>query len=86
MAELLSAVTIDGSMVVLLPADYILWTEKFSGVARSMSARARLGTGAAPALWLLGRVSSRTRAELHDRGWKVRAEAGPLLRAKKANR
>lgn len=86
MAQLLSAVTTDNSMVVLLPADYILWTEKFSGVARSMSARARLATGGAPALWLLGRVSPRTRAELHDRGWKIRAEAEPLLRVKKANR
>lgn len=86
MAQLLSAVVMDGSMVILLPADYILWTEKFSGVARSMSARARLATGGTPALWVLGRVSPRTRAELHRRGWKVRAEAGPLLRVKKAKR
>ena len=83
MAKLVSLVTMDGEMVILLPADYVLWTEKFNGVASTLSARARLATGGAPALWVLGRVSPRTRAELHKRKWKVRAQAGPLLRVKK---
>jgi len=83
MAKLVSLVAVDGEMVILLPADYVLWTEKFNGVASTLSARARLATGGAPALWVLGRVSPRTRAELHKRKWKVRAQAGPLLRIKK---
>ena len=83
MAKLVSLETVDAEMVMLLPADYVLWTEKFAGVARTISARARLATGGAPALWTLGRVSPRTRAELHKRGWKVRAQAGSLLRVSK---
>ncbi len=86
MAKLLSAVLSDRSVLILLPVDYVLWTENFSRVAEFMTARARQLNKGTPALWLMGRVSRRTRAELHARGWKVRPEAGSLLKVRKSSK
>jgi len=81
MARLISAVLGDGSVLVLLPTDYLLWTEKNARIIAGMTARSKRSR--APQLWTLGRISPKTRKELHARGWKVRPEAGRLLKIKK---
>ncbi len=61
----LSGRTQDGSHVVVGAVDYMAWTEKLS---RSVS---HLDEAGAQSLWVSGRVSPRTRAELTERGWTV---------------
>lgn len=81
MARLISAVLGDGSALLLLPTDYLLWTEKNARVVADITARSKRRRP--PQLWTLGRLSPKTRAALHARGWKVRPEAGRLLKIKK---
>ena len=81
MARLISAILGDGSALLLLPTDYLLWTEQNARVIVDVTTRSRRGR--APQLWTLGRLSPKIRRELHARGWKIRPEAGRLLRIKK---
>ncbi len=81
MAKLLFAVTKAGVMQVLLPADYMIWSQQNARVLDMMSNRAGGGKYTGMQLWLLGEVSGKMRTHLLSRGWRVHTRAGRLLRS-----
>jgi len=71
MARFLRAEKQDGSVVVLLPTDYIIWSQRIASVADDI---VQLGTAAKAAgfeIWTLGRFSDRARASLQATGWQI---------------
>ncbi|MEN8190677.1 MAG: hypothetical protein ABFS19_12595 [Thermodesulfobacteriota bacterium] len=76
MARLTQGIRKDGTRVVLLPTDYIIWSELVADAATSIHGQAQ-GNGLE--LWLLGSVSDRARGELGKLGWKIHTETGPRL-------
>ncbi|MET0556876.1 MAG: hypothetical protein ABW221_27800 [Vicinamibacteria bacterium] len=59
-----SALDRKGAVVLAIPDDYVSWTEEVADVFA-------VYRGAAPAVWVAGRVSARARQELATRGWTV---------------
>ena len=80
MAKLLSAVTTAGVMHVLLPADYMIWSQQNARVLDMMSNRAGGGKYTGAQLWMLGEVSGKMRTHLLSRDWRVHTRAGRMLR------
>ncbi|HEY5726887.1 MAG TPA: hypothetical protein VIX40_13075 [Methylomirabilota bacterium] len=77
--------TQDDELIVMLPVDHVFWTAATAGALYAMTMHARLGApGAAPILWLSGRISPLARAEVEALGWTVQEEVrdrlGPGLR------
>ncbi|MCP4009708.1 MAG: hypothetical protein GY726_09365 [Proteobacteria bacterium] len=83
MAKLLSAVARTGEIVVLLPADYMIWNENNASVMNHMGSR-NSGRNADKHLWILGQVSGKMRSQLLIRGWQVHTQAGRLLRSRES--
>lgn len=80
MAKLASAVTETGAIVVLLPADYMIWNVNNASVMSYMTSRGSV-ENVEKHLWVLGKVSGKMRTQLLSRGWHVHTHAGRLLRA-----
>ena len=60
------------TLVVMLPVDYVFWTERVASVAHALTThvptRPRI---ARRELWIAGNVSQRARQELESLGWTV---------------
>jgi hypothetical protein len=63
----------DGRVVSFLPTDHVVWTEEIAGVAKGITAGVADVENERRELWLTGQVSPRTRSELAELGWAVRA-------------
>ena len=62
----------DGRAVVLLPVDWIRWTEAFDKASAEVTSRARAELGAAKLeLRTTGKLSATAKAELTKRGWAL---------------
>ncbi|MCP4260664.1 MAG: hypothetical protein GY774_24535 [Planctomycetes bacterium] len=83
MARLTSAVRKDGSVVVLLPTDYIIWSEKVADVAASLTEKAKQTKGPGVEVWTLGSFSERAKSELQKMGWKIYTDVRSQLIPKK---
>lgn len=69
------ALTTNRRAVVIVPIDYLRWTRLADGFTRYL--RQQISSrGSHMELWVSGRVSSRARKELGDRGWVVFDRAG----------
>lgn len=69
-----------GRFACLFPLDYIAWTEGMAGHFDRITRRVETDFPKAKReLWLTGRVSPRTSAELQTRGWTVREKSLSLL-------
>ncbi len=78
LARIARATAADGSAVVVLPADYIIWSEKVAAAVLQVAEE----IGAASTvreLWLTGDVSDRARSELSGAGWQVVTGANERL-------
>lgn len=59
-----------GAVVLAIPDDYVSWTEEVADVFA-------VYRGAAPHVWVRGRLSPRARQELATRGWTVHEDLPP---------
>ncbi|HET6897620.1 MAG TPA: hypothetical protein VFK70_04705 [Vicinamibacteria bacterium] len=71
------ALTKDGRLVHLVPADYVAWTQPVAQAVGVAVQRAKEDFASArPEVWITGGASARTRSELSTRSWKL--ETGKL--------
>ena len=79
MARLASGIKKDGTTVVLLSTDHLIWSERIANVVEDLTA-AKQGKSARFELWTLGTLSNRARSALQEKGWKTYENAlGKLI-------
>ncbi len=76
MARITRGIGKDGTQVVLLPADYIIWNKQIAQTAAAVASEAN---GAGLELWVLGTLSSLATSELEKMGWKIHTKAASRL-------
>ncbi len=81
--RIVAGYTDDQTLVVMLPMDYLCWTER---AALGLKALAELGSAEHPVkqieLWVTGRITDRAKQELESRGIVVRALMGEGITTK----
>ncbi len=70
MARLASGIKKDGTTVILLSTDHLIWSERIANVVEDLIA-AKQGRGARFELWTLGTLSNQARSALQEKGWKT---------------
>jgi hypothetical protein len=79
MARLASGIKKDGTTVVLLSTDHLIWSERIANVVEDLTA-AKQGKGTRFELWTLGTLSNQARSALQEKGWKTYENAlGKLI-------
>jgi hypothetical protein len=76
MARLTQGVRKDGTRVVLLPTDYIIWNKRVAVAVTSISKEAK---ESGLELWVVGSLSKQATKELKKQGWKIHTEANSQL-------
>jgi len=76
MARLTQGVRKDGSRVVLLPTDYIIWNKRVAVAVTSVSEAAQEND---IELWVAGSLSKQTTRELKNQGWIIHTEVNVRL-------
>ena len=71
MARLLKAKKSDGTVVVLLPIDHLIWSQRVASVAGDMVQQGKADKAAGFEIWSLGTFSDRARSALESMGWKL---------------
>ena len=70
------ALTKDGRLVHLVPADHVAWTAQVAEAVATAAARAKEDFPAAkPEVWITGDASERTQKELAARGWVIKTRS-----------
>ena len=82
MARVACGVKRDGTTVVLLPTDYLIWSERIADVAENMASRREKG-GGNPEIWTLGTLSPQAKTAMKAQGWTVHEQAAATLLAAK---
>ncbi len=70
----------DGTVVVVLPTDYIIWSKKVADIANFLTAQKSGDTGGQFEIWTLGDLSPLANDKLKGMGWKVHTNAGSQLK------
>lgn len=65
----------DGSVVALLPADYIIRSEQASAVLTALSDKTKTVQEKKGEIWILGNFSKPAHAEMQDRDWELHPES-----------
>ena len=76
LARITQALRKDGTRVVLLPADQIIWNKRIAEMAMSVKSEAKESN---LELWVLGSLSKQATVELQKQGWKIHTDSGPQL-------
>jgi len=79
MARLASAVKKDGTIVVVLPNDYLIWSEMVADVTGSLLNKEKTSKGTGMEIWSLGDLSPMASSKLEEMGWKVHTQVGKQL-------
>lgn len=72
MARVARGIRKDGTSLVAVPTDHIIWNKK---VAEVLSAVKSESKGGNPELWILGTISKQAASELQKQEWIIHAEA-----------
>lgn len=84
MARLTMAKKEDGSIVVVLPTDYVIWSKSVAEIVGGLAEKVKVSQGASMEMWTLGDYSERTKDNLKEMGWQVHVKARKqLMPAKK---
>lgn len=76
------AATGDGRLLVILPVDYLVWTQEMAEMAETVAARHPSDIEpASRELWLLGGISPRARRGMEELDWTVVANQAAVIRA-----
>lgn len=83
MARITKAVTAKGTIAVVLPTDYLIWSERVVGAITEISERTPEAGSGDKELWVLGDLSKTAHEEFKKAGWKIQTGARDQLLAKK---
>ena len=70
-ARLARAEKKDGTIVVVLPGDHIIWSEKVASLTGSLTEKAKISKGKGLEVWVSGDFSKMAHSKLEKMGWKV---------------
>ncbi len=79
LARITRGLRADGTVVLLLPTDYIVWSEQAADLSKSLTNNLAKSEKAGLELWTLGVLSQRTQSEMETMGWKIHTNAGSQL-------
>ena len=79
MARITRAATKDGSAVVVLPTDHLIWSERVAGVLTDLDQELGSDASVTRELWLLGDLSATVQREIENANWKVHTRVRPKL-------
>ena len=80
LGRILSATTVKGNAVVVIPADNLLWTENVADAAAWLTEATKERNPVAKLqLWVLGNFSPKAQAELQSLGWELYSDAQNTL-------
>jgi hypothetical protein len=79
MARITRAIDADGKAVVVVPADYVVWSGKLHDALNQVSEETKGDQNTAKELWVLGNLSARALDESEKAGWTVHTGAGAQL-------
>ena len=79
MARLLKARKQDGTVVVFLPTDRLIWTQRVASVAGDLVEQGRAEKVAGFEIWTLGTFSNLARSSLKAMGWQTHEQARSTL-------
>lgn len=82
MARLLKAEKEDGSIVVFLPIDHMIWNQRLASFAAEIMEQGMDNDGAGFEIWTLGTFSDQARSSLRTLGWQLHEQALDVLRQK----
>lgn len=71
MARLTHAQKKDGTIVVLLPTDYIIWSKKVASITEHLTQERRDSKSGPPQIWTTGDFSALTESKLKSMGWQI---------------
>jgi hypothetical protein len=70
----------NGALVLLLPADYVVWTKQLAGKVKSFeNAISKMVGISGKEIWITGKFDKTARASFESKGWKVRENANSIL-------
>jgi len=78
-ARLARSETKDGTIVAILPSDYLIWSEVAADIAHSLDEKAKTSKGSGVEIWVTGDFSSTARNNLEKMGWKLHNQARTQL-------
>jgi hypothetical protein len=78
-ARLARAEKKDGTIVVVLPGDHIIWSEKVAGLTGSLMEKEKISKGTGLEVWVSGDFSTKARSKLEGMGWKVHTKVRSKL-------
>lgn len=79
MARLLQAEKQDGTVVILLPTDHLIWTQRIASLADNLTQQRPAGKNYALEVWTLGTLSDTARSTLKSMGWQIHEKAQNAL-------
>lgn len=71
MARLARAEKADGTIVVVMPNDHIIWSQKIADLAGSLVEKSKTSNGPGLEVWSTGDFSTMAHSKLEEMGWKV---------------
>ena len=71
MARITRAIDKDGTAVIILPADHLIWSERVSGVFAEVNEEIKESSSTVPELWILRDLSEKATQNYKNEGWKV---------------
>ncbi len=78
-ARLARAEKEDGTIVVILPGDHIIWSEMVADITGSLADKAKLSKGIELEVWVSGDFSTMAHTKLEGMGWKVHTKVRSQL-------
>ncbi|MBL0712462.1 MAG: hypothetical protein JJV98_02065 [Desulfosarcina sp.] len=78
-ARLARAEKKDGTIVVVLPGDHIIWSEKVAGLTGSLMEKEKISKGRGLEVWVSGDFSTMARSKFEGMGWKVHTKVRSKL-------
>lgn len=82
LARITCAVAKNGSVVVLLPTDYIIWSKKVADMAEALKEKqGKPPEGAGFELWTLGTFSKRAQSKLRAMNWRLHTRVADQLKS-----
>lgn len=85
MGRLVKGFKEDGTTVVILPTDHLIWSERVAGVVEDLTA-SDPAKGVGFELWTMGTLSKQTKSELLSRKWKIQENVSGKLISNDAKR
>ena len=70
----------DGALILLAPADYVIWTKRLEDKVNSFeNSISRMTDISGKELWITGKFDKTARANFESNGWKVKENVNAIL-------